>query len=328
MSSVLIVGAGISGLLAGTVLKEKGHMVTILDKGRGVGGRMATRRMASVDEKEARADHGAQFFTVRDPQFAAWVDQWIAVGAVKEWCRGFTNQDGHPRYRGNRGMTDVAKHLAAGLDVKTKTRVTKIYQRNGLWAAETGDEQLFQAEKLILTSPVPQTLVLLTDGGTVLPTDADAALREITYDPTFAVLARLSGPSQLKTPGGIQVRGEIIDWISDNQIKGISAVTTVTIHATPAYTRQHLERDRDEVALALIEEADRAGYFEKSLVEEVQVQRWMYAQPATFYGERCLKTDVNGLPIVFAGDAFLHARVEGAALSGLDAADRILDKGV
>lgn len=57
---IVIVGAGLSGLVAARSLAASGHDVSVLDKGRGVGGRLATRRIG-----DAVLDHGAQFFTVR-----------------------------------------------------------------------------------------------------------------------------------------------------------------------------------------------------------------------------------------------------------------------
>ena len=63
--SCIVVGAGISGLLAADELQREGWTVAVLDKSRGVGGRMTTRRVG-----EGTFDHGAQFFTVRDNRFA------------------------------------------------------------------------------------------------------------------------------------------------------------------------------------------------------------------------------------------------------------------
>ena len=117
---VVVVGAGIAGLMAAQTLVKNSHDVVVVDKGRSPGGRLATRRI-----DDATLDHGAQFFTVRDPLFKSHVEKWIASGVVTEWCRGFDsatqNNDGFPRYRGVRGMTDIAKHLANGLDVRCNT---------------------------------------------------------------------------------------------------------------------------------------------------------------------------------------------------------------
>ena len=78
---IVVVGAGISGLLAARSLHDAGHHVTVVDKGRSVGGRLATRRI-----DDARLDHGAQFFTVRDESFERIVAEWIRNGIVHDWC--------------------------------------------------------------------------------------------------------------------------------------------------------------------------------------------------------------------------------------------------
>ena len=98
----LIIGAGMSGLLAARRLQQSGLKVTVLDKGRGLGGRMATRRIL-----DGVFDHGAQFFTVRAPAFQDCVDEWLAEGAAQLWATGFASAagqapgDGYPRYRGS-----------------------------------------------------------------------------------------------------------------------------------------------------------------------------------------------------------------------------------
>jgi len=113
---VVVVGAGLSGLMAGRTLAAAGHEVILVDKGRSPGGRLATRRIG-----DATLDHGAQFFTARDAAFAEDVAGWEADGLVRVWCHGFEADDGHPRYAVRGGMNALAKHLATGLDVRCST---------------------------------------------------------------------------------------------------------------------------------------------------------------------------------------------------------------
>lgn len=319
----LIIGAGIAGLLAATQLQKAGQQVTILDKGRTVGGRMATRQIKH--NQEAVADHGAQFFTVRDAQFQQWVEDWLTVGVATEWCLGFAGIDGHPRYRGDAGMTSVPKHLAQNLDVLTRSKVITVGQKESLWCLETESGMLYRAKNLIITSPVPQSLNLLSNGSIPLPAEIRQALEEIVYDPCFAVMVMLSEKSDIPDPGGVQVQEKIIDWIGDNQQKGISKHTTVTIHASAQFTRAHLQENPEKVGKMLIDTAHKAGYFNSAHILETEVHRWLYAKPTTLYPDRCLRVDINGLPLIFAGDAFKHARVEGAALSGLAAAAKLIE---
>lgn len=322
MTDCLIVGAGIAGLMAAQQLQTHGRTCLVLDKGRGLGGRMATRRLADG----ATADHGAQFFTVRSPTFHHWVSRWLANGVAAEWSRGFPPHnpaDGHPRYRGQNGMTDIPKWLAQTISVRTQTEITAVQQTPTGWQLITADGQTFAAPTLLLTPPVPQSLALLAQSNLALPPQTSSALSRLQYDPCFAVMATLRQPSRIPTPGAVQLRGEPISWIADNQQKGISAVPAVTIHASPTFTRHWFDEPQTAVAQHLIHAAHQAGWLDKAQVADVQVRRWRYAQPSTQHPERCVLVQ-RPWPLAFAGDAFQEARVEGAALSGLAAANALL----
>ena len=84
---IVVIGSGIAGLTAARRLDELGHVVSVLDKGRRPGGRLATR----ILDGGALAGPGTQFFTVRSALFRARVAGWLADGTVLEWCRGFSS---------------------------------------------------------------------------------------------------------------------------------------------------------------------------------------------------------------------------------------------
>ena len=62
-----VLGAGMAGLSAAHALREQGHDVVVIDKARGPGGRMRTRR-----NEDLRFDHGAQSFTVQSAVAHRW----------------------------------------------------------------------------------------------------------------------------------------------------------------------------------------------------------------------------------------------------------------
>ncbi len=325
--SCIIVGAGIAGLMAAHRLQAAGVRVVVLDKGRGVGGRLATRWI-EVDGGKGFFDHGAQFFTVRDSRFQKFVDEWLAAGVVREWSRGFAqsdgiaNKDGHPRYCGVKGMNSIARHLAQGSEVSSNSKVLSINQYNHHWQLELESGASFGADALILTPPAEQSLALLAAGNFVLPEDARTALERIKYDPCFAVMAVLDASANLPEPGAVQLQNEPITWIADNHRKGISPdIFTVTIHAGPEFTREHWDVPHEIVAGKLLHAASEWIH---APVKSWQVQRWRYSQPRELHPEACLLVE-NGAPLAFAGDGFGAPRVEGAALSGLTSADKILD---
>ena len=142
---VLVIGAGMAGLSAAAALPKAGRRPVVFDKERGVGGRMATRRIGG-----ATFDHGAQFVTARDPRFAEVLDQARAAGAAVEWCRGFASEaDGHPRWRGQPGMSSLAKHLAAGLAIVQETQVVALRRMEDQWMAGMADGETWSAGSVI-----------------------------------------------------------------------------------------------------------------------------------------------------------------------------------
>ncbi|WP_047865615.1 NAD(P)/FAD-dependent oxidoreductase [Rubrobacter aplysinae] len=331
ISSCLVVGAGISGLLAAHELREAGVEVTVLDKGRGVGGRMATRRFG--ESGGAVFDHGAQFFTVRGERFGSLVEGWLAEGAVAEWSRGFptpqqTPEDGHPRYRGSEGMTSIPKHLARTLDVRSGEMVAGVDLRDSGWRVTAESGTGYEADALLITVPAPQALSLAESGGFRLASEDREALAAITYDPCVALMARLDeGESPVPEPGGLQIKSEPLDWISDNHTKGISPEPGLTIHAGPGWSSRHYEDPDEEVTGSLLELAgETLGADLGPRVRETSVARWRYSWVTEPHPEPCL-TASSQFPMIFAGDGFGQPKVEGAALSGLAAADRLLGRG-
>lgn len=321
MTSCIVVGAGMAGLVAARALQDRGIGVTVIDKGRGVGGRMATRRI-----EDAVFDHGAQFFTVRSERFRALVDSWLADGLAAEWARGFAGpdgdprSDGHPRYRGAQGMTTIPRALAQGLSVRTGERVVRAAVNGGRWLVDTDRDTRLFADALILTPPVPQSLALLDAGEHPLSHETRAALEALDYAPCIALMALLWEASHIPAPGGLQLGGEPITWIGDNTQKGISPdAHAVTIHAGPQFSRDYWQADSGVVAGLLL---DAAAPWIGLHIKTHQLHRWRYSHPTHTYNAPCLRVD-GPAPLVFAGDAFSGPKVEGAALSGLAAAEAL-----
>jgi predicted NAD/FAD-dependent oxidoreductase len=311
--------------MAAHVLQEQGLGVALVDKGRSVGGRLATRRIGP-----GRADHGAQFFTVRSPEFRSWVDRWMADGLVYRWSTGWADgslapvtTDGHPRYAVQSGMNALAKHLAQRLDVRLNAQLVSVnLDGNNRWRSEDDRGQVYSSQALLLTPPVPQSLSLVDAGGIQLEAVDRDSLEQIAYAPCMAGLFQIDGRVHLPEPGALQQSDAAISWIADNQRKGISPeARVITAHAGPDHSRWLFKRTEAE-ALAQLEAGLRPFLDQKAMIVASQLKRWRYALPTALHAERCLVAkDVPTL--VFSGDAFGGPRVEGAALSGLSAAEAV-----
>ncbi len=311
---VAIVGAGLSGLVAARRLVEAGVDVTILDKGRAPGGRLATRRIG-----DATLDHGAQFFTIRTPAFQRQVDDWIDRGLVSIWSHGFVSDDGHARYIAVDGMNSLAKDLAVGLDVRCSTMAFTIRPADAGaagWQVVIDDGSTVDGDAVIVTTPLPQAFSLLVDSGI----DLDEAMIRTDYDRTIALLATLDGTPEVPAPGGVQGPNPDISFVADNQAKGVSAAPAITVHASASWSEAHWDDDLDDLRTLLLELSSH--WIGAAKVVEAQVKKWRFATPRSPWPDPCWVAP--GGTIVLAGDAFDGPRVEAAHNSGLAAAHALV----
>jgi renalase len=315
----LIIGSGLAGLSAANHLTAKGFNVVVIDKGRGVGGRLAARRIG-----DAVFDHGAQFFTARSEQFKNCVDQWIKSGVAEQWYQSYPGQpNGHPRYRGVPTMVSIAKHLAKDQTVIQSTRALELNHDSCNWIVILEPEESIIARSVIITSPVPQTLDLIDQGNSQLPSGIIERLQKIQYESCIAVMAVLDTPSTLENPGALALDQGPIAWISDNHKKGASPLPALTIHASGEFSQANFNRDRTEVGKELIELA--RPLFGNASISDFQVHGWLYSKPTTTDDEASflLSASLKMPPLVLAGDAFAGPRFEGAVLSGWSAAEQL-----
>ncbi len=314
-TDVLVVGAGMAGLIASREVIRAGRSVTVLDKGRGVGGRLASRRIDG-----AAFDHGAQGFTTGDSCHAAVGLRERLEGAVADWNPAPAARSSPCHWRGVPSMSGVAKHLALGVPVQLETTLTAVRPEATHWVVTTLDGRSITAKALILTPPVPQSLALLDAGGFPLAPALRQRLNIIEYDRCLTVMAVLEGPSRMQHPGGLFFDSGPIASITDNQLKGISGEPAVTLHATPDFSLEHWDHDRMEAGrllLAAAAECLGAG------IRTYQVHGWRYSRPRVTDPEPCLLAS-SVPPLVVAGDAFGQGGVEGSAFSGFEAAKAVL----
>jgi len=310
---VVVIGAGIAGLMAAARVGGHGRSVLVLDKSRGVGGRMATRRVGG-----AVCDHGAHFFTQRTPGFH---------GVVEEAMRD---------------TTDLPKWLAAklaaqgnGIEVRTGAKATSVAiaadRVRVTIEGQDGAAEVVEAAGCVITAPVPQALDLLAAGGPLDRMDVHAIerLRTVDYDPCFTAMLVLDRPSLLPEPGAIQFGADApgpVAWVADNQRKGISPVPALTVHATGPFSREHFDAPPDEVSAMLVD-AVRPWIDgdPRTAIVERSIHRWKFATPTTILPDPFVAVSWAP-PILCCGDAFAGPRVEGAFSSGAAAGTMLADR--
>ena len=324
MTRVAVIGAGLSGLTLARRLAAHAD-VTVFEKSRGYGGRLATRRT-----DEFAFDHGAQFFTARSAAFRDFLAPLVAAGVVATWHARFAELGGDgppvarqwvrevPHYVGRPGMSAIGRHLGAGLDVRLRTRVGAIDRRDDAWVVlDDGGETLGHCDWVLATAPAEQTAALM-------PRDFDghARLAQTRMLGCFALMLGFDGPVELSFDAAL-VRDSTLSWISVNHSKpGRSDSSTLVALASNAWSEDHLDTRLDAVLGDMREELDRVLGRSLPAARMADVHRWRYANIPTQPGERSLLDARNRLGA--CGDWCVYGRVEGAFLSATDLAERLL----
>jgi len=313
---ICIVGAGMAGLACAEALTQRRHVITLLDKGRGPGGRMSTRRLATA-AGEASFDHGAQYFTVRDPAFRARVEAWMAAGCVAPWTAGEGAAAEEGAYVGVPGMNAPLRQMAAGLDVVWGARVTAISRLGEGWRVTRDDGVTDAADAVVVAIPAEQAADLLLTAAPDLALLGQRSRTAPCWTVMLAFAERLATPlDSLKGEGA-----KALGWAARNRAKpGRTGPEAWVVQAGPAWSTEHLEADSDWVATQLsIALAERLGIVLPTPLS-VSAHRWRYARSAT--GGPGAVWDVNRR-LGLCGDWLIGPRVEAAWMSGTALAERI-----
>jgi len=309
---VAVVGAGLAGLTAARILEDQGHEVKLLEKARGPGGRMSTRR-----EGELRFDHGAQYFTARDPRFLRHVVAWRERGLVEEWTGRVLERGAETRFVGVPGMSAVCSDIAQGLaDGNFGWRLAEARFGNGSWRLENDAGEVVEAEELLLTAPPEQARELLPLA------EVETALAGVRMLPCWAVMAELDRPLAEDWDGAFVNEGPL-GWVSNSASKpGRPDRELWVLHASPNWSQEHLEDDAEAVCEALLAAAGDLPGATAFEARSVRAHRWRYARAAEPLERGAIRID--GLNLTLAGDWCHGSRVEGAFLSGAAAAGRVM----
>ena len=313
MSGTIVIGAGMAGLACARALSTAGHKVRLLDKGRGVGGRMATRRI-TTGWGELRFDHGAQYFTARHPNFESLLIE--LNGSVAPWDIGA--MDTH--HVGLPGMSGLPRAMAAGLDVSTETKVTSIQRVGTKWQVDAG-EILF-SDVVVLTVPAPQIASLMVMDHLLL-----GELARVKLAPCLTFMAAFT--NNCPTPFVIEKSqdGPLASIARDcSKPKRLSTAVTWVVQAGANWSAAHLEEDKLKITQRMLPLLCEKIGADVNDVFHADSHLWRYARVTTPLGQPFLRD--NSGTLYMGGDWCLGPRVESAWTSGTAIARDINSKGI
>lgn len=304
-----IVGAGLAGLTCAADLAGRGQAALLFDKGRGPGGRMSTRRLATP-AGEASFDHGAQYFTARDPAFRRQVDAWVGAGVAALWPAA-----GADAYVGVPTMNAPIRALADGRAVRWATRVTALERRGAGWRLHLDPGDAVDVDAVVVATPAEQAADLLAGVAPDLATRA----RATPSAPCWTVMLAFARPIPVGQDGW---RGEAaIGWAARNSAKpGRGGPEAWVVQASPGWSAAHLDDDADAVSAALTAALRALLGVDLPPVIAQAAHRWRFARSGSA-GEGALFDP--DLRLGVCGDWLIGPRVEAAFLSGAALARRM-----
>ncbi len=314
---VAVVGGGVAGLLCARTLQDAGHSATVFDRGRRPGGRVATR-----DTDAGPFDHGAQYITLRDARLRRLADGWIERGVMRRWpgnVRGArSGAKEHERWVGVPSMAAFAAHLADGVDVRTSAEVGAMRRDGGGWHVLLGDGGEHGGfDAVVVALPPPQARRIVLDGA-----GWPAQLPDHGMLPCHAGMFAFAGPVATDVDGQF-AEHDVVAWAArDAHHPGRPDGERWVVHTTPTWSASRLDMAADDVAGAVLEAFGEVVGAPLPDVIEARAHRWSFARAEAPPGVGCL-FDADAM-LALCGDWCADGRVEGAMLSGIAAAGRVL----
>jgi hypothetical protein len=317
---VLVIGAGLAGATAARALVDAGRRVIVLDKGRGPGGRLSTRRVDG-----GTFDHGAAVLQASDGAFRQWLESQAASGVAAPWGGGWV---------GVPGMNALVATALEGVTVRWQIAVAGLRRSEGRWEVRDADgATLAEATRLIVAIPAPQAAALLRSAHESCLASLIQALDGVRYAPCWAGLFVVDddGPPAASTSTGdtgIDRPVGVSGLYRQADKPGRTAPGHWVMHATEAWSESHLELDPAEAAARMLPAFLEATGLEAARVRTASAHRWRYARP-TFGADTDAVDGVATLGVWLAGDAIGDlddgvAPAERAWRTGRDAASRLL----
>lgn len=317
---IAVIGAGAAGLACAVELARAEAKVTVFEKSRGVGGRLGTRRQGNF-----AFDHGAQFLTARSRPFVRYVGIAGRAGVVARWSPRILEDDRswdapiEEWLVGRPGMSAVVRPMTRNIELQTGVGVHELILSQRGWELQTDSgRQNATFDAVAVALPAPQALTLLGPHGR-----AFRHLARVSMSPCWAGMFAFDQPLDAGADVRRWTRGPLAWAACDSSKPGRPAGPQCwVVHASSAWSREHLESDAHEAAQLLLHEF--ANSLDMRLPPPVhqQAHRWRHALVEQPLGLPCLVDEE--ISAGACGDWCIAPRVEAAFESGRALAHSLL----
>jgi len=322
MQRIAIIGAGLSGAVLTDRLVKAGREVTLFEKSRGTGGRLASARLGDFS-----ADLGASCIDAYSESFTAWLAHQKQLGRVHSWAPRTISFKGKqlespPVWVGVGRNSSLTRELIQGATLRTETRIGVVWpDKEGVLLRDEYSNSLGHFDAVICTAPAPQAVSLLE----AVPRFANHAEEAVT-DPSWVYVAVLEQlPSKLSGVDLVMDGLLGIERVFVESNKPNRGGVVIKVEMSRDWSEDNINLHADTVKAEAIQRLE-AWLDERLIVKVDRIHRWLYSsslQPSpnelSLWDKECA--------IGACGDWIGPAGLEGSFLSASDLADRLLDSG-
>jgi len=327
-----IIGAGLSGLTAGRILAKAGHEVTIFEKSRGYGGRMATRYAGK--NLASKVDHGLSYFGVKSNEFREFTAELLDKGLIQTWGDNFAaydgekildsapNQSNEALYTSTGGMNQIGKYLSRWVDIHTNTKVGGLTyfgtnrSKKRSWMMNLTSSDTFEADAVIIALPAPQAYGIISS--TIDETNTLKIVRqidEVSYQPSFSLMAGY-GDEEVPEWEGLICRNSPLEFISNEKLKRDTQETSFVLHSTADFAREHRTSDEEIVTKKVLGEFAKISGGWASSPKWQQLHFWRYSRAQKVINSPYLELEDEDAPLALIGDYLGGNTVDDGYRSG------------
>lgn len=319
---VAVIGAGIAGATCARALSLSGCEVHVVDKSRGAGGRLATRRVEWLDEQGQRRivkfDHGAPAFAARGTEFRQFLATASPPGTLVQWLPRLAAgsrplDDAGPLWLPKPDMPSLCRGLLRDIPATWSFPVDRLLRDQLGWQIEAAGSTLSgHFDAVVLALPPTQAEPLLAPHRNDWAQSASLALMQ----PCWTLMGVARRPARdLHWDVGRPEQGPLA-WVmrQDTRPERESSADEAqwVVHAHADWSREHLEQPADWVLVRM--QAEMQDWLGEPIEwQHAVVHRWRYAMPqpaSTVPARPCWWDGARGLGV--CGDFLGGTGVEGA----------------
>ena len=324
MLNVAVIGAGITGITLANLLHKKVNL-TVFEKSRGVGGRMATRRAEPY-----QFNHGTQYFKIENEEFKDFMQPLMRNKIIKPLRTNYieifnkkvikrTKMYNQKYYTAESNMNSVVKYLINNkFYIKLLCKIEKTIKKNGKWFIIDSENLSYGPyDWLFITIPSDQAIEILNNDFKLLN-----IIKKLKMRSCFSLMLGFDKIKEFDFDTALFL-DEDVQWLSiSKKILEKKKYYNLLINSSYNFAEQNINGSKDKISDYLIKQVSDILKCELNNYKHKALHFWKYAMSEKNNNLGSLLDE--DLKVIVCGDWCMNGKVEGSFLSAKDAVNKLL----